>query len=150
MKPIIGSNVPRRRLANSGFAPNESFRLSFIKSGLLLLAACGFVFQSRADVQSPRQTPVVSWGSPVTPEVVPGTFFTRIAGGGSHTLGLKQDGTIVSWGNESLRLDGINQYGPTGAWFTIDTVALSSASQLYFDVSSIGQPRRLYRVVPVP
>ena len=51
---------------------------------------------------------------------------------------------------DSLRLDYINQYGPTDAWVTMDTVRLTNASQLYFDVSSIGQPRRLYRIVPVP
>jgi hypothetical protein len=49
-----------------------------------------------------------------------------------------------------LRLDCINQFGPTDAWVTLDTVTLTDTSQLYFDVSVIGQPPRLYRIVPVP
>jgi hypothetical protein len=52
--------------------------------------------------------------------------------------------------NESLRLDYINAIGPTDAWVTLDTITLTNPSQLYFDVSSIGQPTRLYRIVPVP
>ena len=50
----------------------------------------------------------------------------------------------------SVRVDCINQLGPTNAWVTLDTVTLTNAPQLYFDVSSIGQPRRLYRLAPVP
>jgi uncharacterized delta-60 repeat protein len=51
---------------------------------------------------------------------------------------------------DHLRLDYINQVGPIDAWVTLDTVTLSNTSQLYFDVTSIGQPPRLYRLVPVP
>jgi hypothetical protein len=51
---------------------------------------------------------------------------------------------------DSLRLDYINQFGPIDAWFTLDTVTLTNTSQLYFDVSVIGQPQRLYRLIPVP
>jgi hypothetical protein len=51
---------------------------------------------------------------------------------------------------DSIRLDCINQFGPTDAWVTLDTVTFTNTSQLYFDVSSIGQPPRLYRIVPVP
>ena len=51
---------------------------------------------------------------------------------------------------DTLRLEYINAIGPTDAWVTLDTVTLTNTSQLYFDVSSIGQPRRLYRIVPVP
>ncbi len=50
----------------------------------------------------------------------------------------------------SLRLDYINQFGPTDAWVTLDTVTLTNTSQLYFDVSAPGQPQRLYRLVPLP
>jgi hypothetical protein len=50
----------------------------------------------------------------------------------------------------SVRLDCINQFGPIDAWVTLDTVTLTNASQLYFDTSSIGQPQRLYRLVPLP
>jgi hypothetical protein len=33
---------------------------------------------------------------------------------------------------------------------TLDTITLIDSSQLYFDTSSIGQPARLWRIVPVP
>jgi len=51
---------------------------------------------------------------------------------------------------DSLRLDYINQIGPTYAWVTLATVTLANTSQLYFDTSAIGQPARLWRIVPVP
>jgi hypothetical protein len=51
---------------------------------------------------------------------------------------------------DSLRVDYINQVGPVDAWGTLDTVTLTNTSQLYFDTSSIGQPARLWRIVPVP
>ena len=51
---------------------------------------------------------------------------------------------------DSLRLDYINQFGPIDAWVTLDTVTLTNTPQLYFDTSSIGQPPRLWRIVPVP
>ena len=46
--------------------------------------------------------------------------------------------------------DGSGLPGPTDAWVTLDTITLTSASQLYFDVSSIGKPPRLWHIVPVP
>jgi hypothetical protein len=49
-----------------------------------------------------------------------------------------------------LRVDCINQFGPTDAWVTLDTVTLTNTTQLYFDVTAPGQPARLYRIVPVP
>ena len=49
-----------------------------------------------------------------------------------------------------LRADGINQFGPTDVWFTVDTVTLTNTSQFYFDVLAVGQPPRLYRLVPMP
>ena len=49
-----------------------------------------------------------------------------------------------------LQVEGINQFGPTDSWFTLDTVTLTNASQLYFDVSVIGQPARLWRLVTQP
>jgi hypothetical protein len=74
-----------------------------------------------------------------TPSVVP-------------SLNLNFVPAITLTGNvgDSLRLDYINAIGPTDAWVTLDTVTLTNTSQLYFDVSSIGQPRRLYRIVPAP
>jgi uncharacterized repeat protein (TIGR03803 family) len=50
----------------------------------------------------------------------------------------------------SVRIDYINQFGPTDAWVTLDTVTLTNTSQLYFDTSAWGQPTRLYRLVPSP
>jgi hypothetical protein len=50
----------------------------------------------------------------------------------------------------SLRLDYINQFGPIDSWFQLATVTPTNTSQLFFDTSAIGQPPRLYRVVPLP
>jgi uncharacterized repeat protein (TIGR03803 family) len=50
----------------------------------------------------------------------------------------------------SVRVDAINRFGPTDAWFTLNTVALTNTSQLYFDISAWRQPQRLYRLVQVP
>jgi hypothetical protein len=49
-----------------------------------------------------------------------------------------------------VRVDGIDRFGPTDAWFTVETVTLTNSSQVYFDVSALGQPPRLYRLVPIP
>jgi hypothetical protein len=48
------------------------------------------------------------------------------------------------------RVDYINQFGPIDAWVALTTITLTNTPQLYFDTSSIGQPPRLYRIVPVP
>jgi hypothetical protein len=68
------------------------------------------------------------------------------------TLGLYMVPAIMLTGtiDRSVRLDYINQFGPTDAWVTLDTLTLTNTSQLYFDVSAPGQPERLYRVVQVP
>jgi len=58
--------------------------------------------------------------------------------------------TLTGTIGHSVRLDYINQFGPTDAWVTLDTVTLTNTSQLYFDVSAPGQPQRLYRLVQVP
>jgi hypothetical protein len=50
----------------------------------------------------------------------------------------------------SMRVDYINQFGPTDAWVTLDTVTLTNTPQLYFDLGMFRQPVRLYRLVPVP
>jgi hypothetical protein len=51
---------------------------------------------------------------------------------------------------DTLQLNYINRIGPTDAWTTLDMVTLTNTSQLYFDVSGIGQPQRLYQIAPVP
>jgi hypothetical protein len=58
--------------------------------------------------------------------------------------------TVTGIIGSSMRVDAINQFGPTDAWATLDTVTLTNTSQLYFDVSAPGQPQRLYRLVPLP
>jgi hypothetical protein len=58
--------------------------------------------------------------------------------------------TLMGSIGDSVRLDSINQFGPTDAWAPLDTVMLTNTSQLYFDVSAPGQPQRLYRLVQVP
>lgn len=58
--------------------------------------------------------------------------------------------TLTGNSGDSVRVDGINQFGPTDAWFTLDTVTLTNTSQLYFDVTAPGQPERLYRLIPLP
>jgi hypothetical protein len=58
--------------------------------------------------------------------------------------------TLTGALGSNVRVDYINQFGPIGAWVTLDTVTLTSSPQLYFDASVIGQPPRLWRLVPVP
>jgi formylglycine-generating enzyme required for sulfatase activity len=50
----------------------------------------------------------------------------------------------------SVRVDYINQFGPTDAWVTLDTVTLTNTTQLCFDVTMFRQPTRLYRLVAGP
>ena len=50
----------------------------------------------------------------------------------------------------NVRVDCIDQYGPTDAWVTLDTVTLTNATQPYFDFTMFRQPARLYRLRPVP
>jgi len=58
--------------------------------------------------------------------------------------------TLTGSIGHSVRLDYINQFGPTDAWVTLATVSLTNTSQLYFDISASGQPPRLYRLVQIP
>jgi hypothetical protein len=58
--------------------------------------------------------------------------------------------TLTGTIGRSVRLDYINQFGPTDAWVTLATVTLTNTSQLYFDTSAWRQPPRLYRLVQVP
>lgn len=65
-------------------------------------------------------------------------------------LGLVPALTLTGAVGSSVRLDYINQFGPTDAWLTIETVTLTNTSQLFFDTSAISQAPRLWRVVPLP
>jgi hypothetical protein len=58
--------------------------------------------------------------------------------------------TLTGAISSSVRVDCINRFGPIDAWNTLAVVALTNTSQLYFDTSVVGQPARLYRLVPVP
>jgi alpha-tubulin suppressor-like RCC1 family protein len=58
--------------------------------------------------------------------------------------------TLTGTVGSAVRVDYINQFGPTDAWVTLATVILTNTSQLYFDVSTIGQPPRLWRLITVP
>jgi hypothetical protein len=58
--------------------------------------------------------------------------------------------TLTGAIGSSVRLDAVNQFGPTDAWAPVATVTLTNSSQVYFDVSAVGQPPRLWRVVRVP
>jgi hypothetical protein len=59
--------------------------------------------------------------------------------------------TLTGTVGSNVRVDYINQFGPIDAWVTnLATVTLTNTSQLYFDTSVIGEPARLYRLVPVP
>ena len=44
--------------------------------------------------------------------------------------------TLTGNMGDQLRLDYINQFGPTDAWVNLDTVTLTNTSQLYFDMSA--------------
>jgi hypothetical protein len=65
-------------------------------------------------------------------------------------LALATELTLTGTPGTNLRVDWINQFGPTDAWVTLATVTLTAASQPYVDVTMIRQPPRLYRLVPVP
>ncbi len=58
--------------------------------------------------------------------------------------------TLAGSIGDHIRIDCINQFGPANAWMTLDEVLLTNTSQLYFDISAVGQPPRLWRIVPVP
>jgi hypothetical protein len=74
------------------------------------------------------------------------------APGTSSALGVNMVPALTLNGaiGDALRLDYINAMGPTDAWETLGTVTLTNTTQFYFDVSAVGQPRRLYRIEPVP
>jgi hypothetical protein len=68
------------------------------------------------------------------------------------SLDLRKVPAITLTGNisDKLRVDYINQFGPIDAWVTLDTVTLTNTSQVYFDTTAVGQPPRLWRLVPEP
>jgi uncharacterized repeat protein (TIGR03803 family) len=64
-----------------------------------------------------------------------------------------QIGTVITLSGTPgslVRVDYINQFGPINAWAPLATVTLTNTAQPYFDATLSFQPRRLYRVVPLP
>ena len=91
----------------------------------------------------------------VSTPLPPQRFYRAWQTGGQSvlpSLDLKRAPALTVTGpiGSSVRVDYINQFGPTDAWVALDTVMLTNAAQLYFDVSTPGQPPRLYRLVQVP
>jgi hypothetical protein len=133
--------------------------------GILITAPPGLLNVDSIDSLSPApnwstldsvslSSPWQYWFDLTTP--LPSQRFYRVWQGGLPSaipvLDLQMIPAITLTGKlgDSVRVDGINQFGPTDAWFTLDTVSLTNSSQLYFDVTSVGQLPRLWRVVPVP
>ena len=65
-------------------------------------------------------------------------------------LGLATEIPLTGAPGSSVRVDCLNAIGPTNAWATLSTVALTNSPQLYFDLSAFRQAPRLYRLVPLP
>ena len=72
-----------------------------IGSGLLAILVAAPAWLPSAGAAQPPAGTVVSCGIEVIPLVPPGTRFTGVAAGGYHSLALKQDGTVVAWGNNN-------------------------------------------------
>jgi hypothetical protein len=68
----------------------------------------------------------------------------------SLAVGMASELTLTGAIGSQARIDYLNQFGPTDAWVTLDTVTLTDATQPYFDLAMWRQPTRLYRLVPVP
>ncbi len=103
---------------------------------MVLTNASQFYFDPEALAQAPRFYRAMHTNPPVPPvglgiQLIPAITLTGSVG-------------------SSVRMDYINRIGPIDAWVKLDTVILTTTSQLYHDVSALGQPPRLYRLVQVP
>jgi len=65
-------------------------------------------------------------------------------------VAMAADLTLTGAIGTKLRIDCINQFGPTNAWVALDTITLTNTTEPYFDLAMWRQPLRLYRLVPVP
>ena len=107
-------------------------------------------------LESPAWTPlstVTLTASPqfyfdLTSPLPPQRFYRAFAQRTAPGLDLHMAPAITLTGaiGNSVRVDYINQFGPTDAWVNLATVTLTNSSQLYFDTSAIDQPPRLYRL----
>ncbi len=110
-------------------------------------------------VWTPRDTitiqAVPQWWFDLT-EPLPAPRFYRVWQTGNPTvpprlqLNFVPALTLTGQISDEIRVEGINASGPTDAWFQLATVTLTNSPQLYFDVSALGQPARLYRLTPNP
>jgi len=64
--------------------------------------------------------------------------------------GMATEITLTGDIGDKVRVDYINQIGPTDAWVTLDTITLRNPTQCYYDLTMWQQPPRVYRLVPVP
>jgi Immunoglobulin domain len=138
-KPVLGLKVTGETgsLLNVDYANSLSLAPNWTTLGSVSLTSTS---QYYFDLTSPLppQRFYRAWQKG-TPSMVP-------------SLNLNFVPAITLTGNvgDSFRLDYINAIGPTDAWVTLDTVTLTNTPQLYFDISALGQPQRLYRIAPVP
>jgi hypothetical protein len=100
-------------------------------------------------------TNVFQWYFDVSEPLPPQRFYRAWQTGGAGaipivSLYMVPALTLTGPVGSSVRVDYINRFGPIDAWVTLDTVTLTNKSQPYFDVSALGQPQRLYRLVQVP
>jgi hypothetical protein len=139
-RPVLGVRVTGQTgsLLNVDYANSLSLAPNWTTLGSVSLTSTSqYYFDLAAPL--PPQRFYRAWQSG-TPSVVPSL----------NLPGMVPAITLTGNVGDSLQLDYINAIGPTDAWVTLDTVTLTNTSQLYFDVFSISQPRRLYRIVPVP
>ena len=66
---------------------------------LQFLATALAVIPKQAALAAATPGVLVAWGEQAFPYIEPGTHFVKVAAGYSHNLALKQDGTVVAWGN---------------------------------------------------
>lgn len=88
----------------------------------------------------------------LTAPPAPQGYYRVLSSGQRQSLELAMMPAISLSGavGETVRLDCIDRFGPPNAWTTLATIVLTNSHQLYFDISAIAQPPRLWRVVPLP
>src|SRR5688572_28224209 len=72
-------------------------RCSVFRSAFALVSILSLAPLAHAQTNRPAGT-VVTWGYQFLPYLAPGTRFTAIAAGNSHTVALKSDGAVLAWG----------------------------------------------------
>jgi alpha-tubulin suppressor-like RCC1 family protein len=72
-----------------------------LKTIFVLAAMLMLLLPARAQNNNHIPGTLACWGDQVISYAAPGTKFIKIAAGGYHDLGLKSDGTVVAWGDNS-------------------------------------------------